>query len=90
MEKHVWKRFPFAGPNLVFLGDMVDRGKWSVECAAYLLSLVVVAPQKTTLLRGNHEVRSLQMHYTYQAECIFKYGEILGLKVQAHNYAITN
>ena len=46
MERSLWKRFPVSGPNLVFLGDMVDRGKWGVECATYLLCLSVIAPQK--------------------------------------------
>ena len=46
MEKSLWKRFPFIGANLVFLGNMVDRGAWSVECATYLLCLSVIAPHK--------------------------------------------
>ena len=78
MEKSLWKRFPAMGPNLVFLGDMVDRGKWSVECVAYLLCLMVIEPDKVTVLRGNHEVRDLQRHYSYQSECLTKYGTNLG------------
>ena len=86
MEKTLWKRFPMMGPNLVFLGDMVDRGKWSVECATYLLCLVVIAPDKVTVLRGNHEVRELQCHYSYQSECIKKYGSEHG----KHLWKLTN
>ena len=56
LERSLWKRFPLTGPNLVFLGDMVDRGKWGVECATYLMCMAVLAPSKVTILRGNHEV----------------------------------
>ena len=28
LEHSLWKRFPLVGPNLLFLGDIVDRGKW--------------------------------------------------------------
>ena len=60
LERSLWKRFPLTGPNLVFLGDMVDRGKWGVECATYLMCMAVLAPSKVTILRGNHEVSKTQ------------------------------
>lgn len=81
LEKCIWKRFPVVGANLVFLGDYVDRGKWSVECATYLFALKILMPNKITLLRGNHEVRALQCHYTYRIECLAKYGEDYGSKI---------
>ena len=81
LEKSLWKRFPLAGPSLVFLGDIVDRGRWSVECAVYVFCLILMAPSKCTLLRGNHEVRELQCHYTYRAECVNKYGDELGQRL---------
>lgn len=33
------------------------------------------------MLRGNHEVRSLNARYSYKKECIIKYGEAFGLKI---------
>ncbi|CAG2166359.1 unnamed protein product [Oppiella nova] len=81
MEKVLWKSMPIFTSNLLFLGDYVDRGKWGVECAIYILCLKLLAPNKVVMLRGNHEVRDLQIHYSYQRECIRKYGEDFGKKV---------
>ena len=72
---------PIVGANFVFLGDYVDRGAWGLECALYIAAFKVLCPNKVTMLRGNHEVRSLQKHYSYYRECIAKYGETYGLKI---------
>ena len=45
LENHLWPSLP-VGPNLLFLGDYVDRGAWSVECALYVLALKVLFPHK--------------------------------------------
>lgn len=44
-----------ATAHVLFLGDYVDRGFHQVEVALHLLALKVMAPEKMTLLRGNHE-----------------------------------
>ena len=81
LEKSIWKRFPCTGVNYLFLGDYVDRGRWSVECALYLLSMKVLMPNSVTLLRGNHEVRDIQIKYTYKRECMMKYDEVYGQRI---------
>lgn len=74
LEKTLWRCLPI-GPNVLFLGDYVDRGSWSVECALYVLALKVLFPHKVTCLRGNHEVEAVQKKYSFERECIRKYPE---------------
>lgn len=81
LEKCIWRRIPCIGSNYLFLGDYVDRGHWSLECALYLIAFKVLSHQNVTLLRGNHEVRALQCHYTYKRECFQKYGKEWGEKI---------
>ncbi len=87
MERTLWRRFPEVnGMHYLFLGDYVDRGRWSVECALYLFAMKILRPGNVTLLRGNHEVRDIQVKYTYYYECRSKYGDALGQEV----WALTN
>lgn len=74
LEKTLWRCLPI-GPNVLFLGDYVDRGAWSIECALYVIALKVLFPHKVTLLRGNHEVEAVQKKYSFERECNRKYPE---------------
>ena len=40
---------------IVFHGDYVDNGLWSVEVLSILMLLKIANPDKVVLLRGNHE-----------------------------------
>ena len=61
--------------HIVFLGDYVDRGDLSIEVISGLLSFAILNPKTVTLLRGNHEFRSVNESYGFKAEIDFVFQE---------------
>ncbi len=53
------------GLPIVFLGDYVDRGSKQLENLAYVLGLKIQRPDKTVLLRGNHETEDMNRRYGF-------------------------
>ena len=59
--------------NLIFLGDYVDRGQFSIEVLLYIYSLKINYPKQVSLLRGNHESAAMAEHFTFREEVLSKY-----------------
>lgn len=74
LKSHAEQLKEEKGKKFLFLGDYVDRGKWSCEVLFYLLSLKVHYPESVIMLRGNHECDQMADFYGFKQECELKYG----------------
>lgn len=61
--------------QFLFLGDYVDRGKCSIECLMYLFCQKILCPTKIFLLRGNHEIASINEQFSFKKELREKFGD---------------
>ena len=65
---------PPPDQKFIFLGDYIDRGSNSLETMELLICLKCLYPDKTILIRGNHESRNISFVYGFYDEINRKYG----------------
>jgi protein phosphatase len=52
----ILNKFGFPGSaSYLFLGDLVDRGEFSIECLVCVFLMKVIWPDRVWVIRGNHE-----------------------------------
>ena len=59
--------------NIVFLGDIIDRGSWGLEIACTLIILLINNPDRMHWNSGNHEEKVTNEHYGFLDEIKYKY-----------------
>jgi hypothetical protein len=62
--------------NIVFLGDVIDRGFWGLEIACTLLILLVNNPHRMHWNSGNHEDKNLNKKHGFKNEISKKYNKL--------------
>uniref|UniRef100_W6NJA9 Serine/threonine-protein phosphatase n=2 Tax=Haemonchus contortus TaxID=6289 RepID=W6NJA9_HAECO len=60
--------------NYLFLGDYVDRGRWSLETILLLFALKLKFPKNFLLLRGNHETPIVNRIYGFYEDLVRRFG----------------
>ncbi len=58
---------------VVFLGDLVDRGKYQLECLVIILALKILEPERYYIIRGNHESIEMNQYYGFYYEFLQKF-----------------
>ena len=53
---------------VLFLGDIVDRGKYQLECLILILTMKILSPDRVYIIRGNHESIEINKVYGFYHE----------------------
>lgn len=72
---------PSKNHAVLFNGDFVDRGSWSVEIALTIFAFKWLYPSTTLINRGNHETSDMNKVYGFEGECKAKFGGDMTFKL---------
>jgi protein phosphatase len=70
----------FGMPNstpYLFLGDLVDRGEFSVQTVLLIFCLILLYPSKVFIIRGNHEFQQLAQEGGFMKQVEEEYDDIV-------------
>ncbi len=59
---------------VIFLGDIVDRGSYQLECLVMVMILKIMEPKKYYILRGNHETLEMNAYYGFLEDFKTRFG----------------
>ncbi|TKR69990.1 hypothetical protein L596_022069 [Steinernema carpocapsae] len=62
-------------PRILFLGDLVDRGRASLQCYVAVMVRVMAYPRRFFVIRGNHESIKVNERYGFKEELLERYPE---------------
>ncbi|WFD00511.1 protein-serine/threonine phosphatase [Malassezia yamatoensis] len=71
---------------VLFNGDFVDRGSWSVEIALTIFAYKWLYPHTTLVNRGNHETSDMNKVYGFEGECKAKFGNEITFKLFTESF----
>jgi len=66
---------------IIFLGDIVDRGPYQLECLIIVLALKIIRKDLVYLLRGNHETIEMNQAYGFFYDFIEQFEKTKFLEV---------
>lgn len=72
---------PSSRHAVLFNGDFVDRGSWSVEIALTIFAFKWLYPTTTLVNRGNHETSDMNKVYGFEGECKAKFNGDMAFKL---------
>jgi hypothetical protein len=67
--------------NFLFLGDLVDRGEFSIEVIIMIFLLIVIKPDKVFCIRGNHEFEDISRRQGFYSQIMKIYSYETGTKI---------
>jgi len=63
-----------ANPKyVIFLGDIVDRGPYQLECLILILTLKIQQAEKYFFLKGNHESLEINQYYGFYEDFMYRF-----------------